>query len=60
MVLLHGAGHSFVVLVRLHLVLTIFLFPASTAQIIGEFWRNRLSTTSNVVPIIVALYRIRC
>ncbi len=27
-----GAGHYFVVLVHLHLVLAIFLFPVSTAQ----------------------------
>ncbi len=36
-----GAGHSFVVLFGFHLGFTIFLFPDSTAQIIGEFWKNR-------------------
>jgi hypothetical protein len=36
-----GAGHSFVVLFRFHLGFTIFPFPVSTTQIIGEFWKNR-------------------
>jgi hypothetical protein len=36
-----GAGRFYVVLLRLHLVLTIFPFPVSTAQVIGEFWMNR-------------------
>jgi hypothetical protein len=36
-----GAGHSFVVSFGFHLGFTIFLFPVSTAQIIGEFWNNR-------------------
>ncbi len=36
-----GAGHFYIVLLRLHLVFTIFPFPVSTAQIIGEFWINR-------------------
>jgi hypothetical protein len=41
MVLIHGldrgAGHYFFVLVHLDLVLTIFPFPVSTAEFIGEF-----------------------
>ncbi len=36
-----GAGHSFVVLFRFHPGFTIFPFPVSTIQIIGEFWKNR-------------------
>ncbi len=36
------------VLFRLHLDFTIFLFPVSTAQLIGEFWKNRRSTKSDV------------
>jgi hypothetical protein len=36
-VLIHGAGHYFFVLIRLHLILTIFPFPVSTAQFIGGF-----------------------
>ncbi len=52
----HGAGYYFVVLGSLHLVYTFFPFPVSTAQIIGEFWRNRLSGTSNVAPLVLTLY----
>jgi hypothetical protein len=36
-----GAGHSFVVLFGFHLDFAIFPFPVSTAQIIGEFWKNK-------------------
>jgi hypothetical protein len=36
-----GAGHSFVVLLGFHLVFSIFPFPVSTVQILGEFWNNR-------------------
>ncbi len=36
-----GAGHSFVVLLGFHLAFTIFPFPVSTVQILGEFWDNR-------------------
>ncbi len=36
-----GAGHSFVVLFGFRLGFAIFLFPVSTAHIIGEFWKNR-------------------
>ncbi len=36
-----GAGHSFVVLFRFRLGFDIFPLPASTAQIIGDFWKNR-------------------
>ncbi len=46
-----GAGHSFVVLFRFHLGLSIFLFPVSTAEFIGEFWKNKRSATSDVAPI---------
>ncbi len=35
-----GAGHYFVVLFRFHLVFAIFPFPVSTAEFIGEFWKN--------------------
>ncbi len=52
-----GAWHSFVVLFGFHLGLTIFPFPVSTAQDIGEFRKNKLSGTSNVAPIVLALYR---
>jgi hypothetical protein len=36
-----SAGHSFVVLFGFHLAFAIFPFPVSTAQIIGEFWKNK-------------------
>jgi hypothetical protein len=36
-----GTGRFYVVLLRLHLVFTIFPFPVSTAQFIGKFWQNR-------------------
>jgi hypothetical protein len=36
-----GAGHSFVVLFRFRLGFAIFPFLASTARILGEFWKNR-------------------
>jgi hypothetical protein len=36
-----GAGYYFVVLGGFHLVYAIFPFPVSTAQTIGEFWKNR-------------------
>ncbi len=36
-----GAGRSFVVLFGFHLGFAIFPFPVSTAQIIGEFWKNK-------------------
>ncbi len=54
-----GAGHSFVFLFKFHLDFTIFPFPVSTAKLIGEFWRNKRSTTSDVAPAVLALYRIR-
>jgi hypothetical protein len=54
-----GAGHSFVLLFRFHLGFTIFPFPVSTAEFIGEFWKNKRSATSDVAPIVLALYRIR-
>jgi hypothetical protein len=53
----YGAGHSFVVLFVFHLDFTIFLFPVTTTQIIGEFWQNRWSGTSDVALIVLALYR---
>ncbi len=54
-----GAGHSFVVLFRFPLGFAIFPFPVSTAEFIGEFWTNKRSATSDVVPIQLVLYRIR-
>jgi hypothetical protein len=51
-----GAGYYFVVSGGLHLVFTLFLFPVSTAQIMGEFWKNRCSGTSDLAPIVLALY----
>jgi hypothetical protein len=53
-----GAGHSFVVLFRFHLGFSLFPFPVSTAEFIGEFWKIKLSATSDVAPIVLALYRI--
>jgi hypothetical protein len=52
-----GVGHSFVVLLGFHFDFTIFPFPASTAQFIGEFWKNRRSGASDVAPIVFALHR---
>jgi hypothetical protein len=49
-----GAGHSFVVLLGFHLGFTIFQFPVSTVQILGEFWNNRWS---NLAPVLLALHR---
>ncbi len=51
------AGYSFFVLFGFHPDFAIFPFPVSTAQIIGEFWENRSSGTSDVAPIVMALYR---
>ncbi len=49
-------GVFYVVLLRLHLAFTIFPFPVSTAQVIGEFWKIRRSATT-----LVALHLIgRC
>jgi hypothetical protein len=42
----YGAGHSFVVLFRFNLGFTIFPFPVSTAEFIGEFWKNKRSATT--------------
>ncbi len=53
-----GAGHFYVILLRLYLVFTIFLFLVSTAHFIGKFWKNRWSATSNVAPTVMVLYRI--
>ncbi len=50
-----GAGYFFVVLSGLHLVFTLFPFPVSTAKIMGEFWKNRCSGTSDLAPIVLAL-----
>jgi hypothetical protein len=36
-----GAGFSFVIIFGFPLGFTIILFSVSTAQIIGEFWKNR-------------------
>jgi hypothetical protein len=55
----YGAGHSFFVSFRFHLGFTIFPFPISTAEFIGEFWKNKRSATSDVVPIVLAIYRNR-
>jgi hypothetical protein len=54
-----GAGHYFFVLVHLHLVLSIFPLPVSTAEFIGEFWSNKRSDTSDVPLTVLAQYRIR-
>jgi hypothetical protein len=40
-----------------HLVLTIFPFPVSTAEFIGEFGANTRSATSDVAPTVLALRR---
>ncbi len=52
-----GPGNSFAVLFRFNLVFTIFPFLVSIAKFIGEFWTNKRSSTSNVAPIVLALYR---
>jgi hypothetical protein len=54
-----GAGHSFIVLFSFHRGFSIFPFPVSTAEFIGEFWKNKRSAMSDVAPIVFALYRIR-
>jgi hypothetical protein len=54
-----GTGHSFVVLFRFRLGFAIFPFPVSTAEFLGEFWKNKRSATSDVAPIQLALYIIR-
>ncbi len=42
------------------LFLPYFQFPVSTAEFIGEFWANKRSTTSDVAPIVLALYTVEC
>jgi hypothetical protein len=44
----HGAGHYFLVLVRLHLVLTILYFRFRS--VLPNLWTNRRSATSGVAP----------
>jgi hypothetical protein len=39
-----------------YLGFAIFPFPVSTAEFIGEFWKNKRSGTSDVAPIELALY----
>jgi hypothetical protein len=51
-----GAGRFFVVLLRRHLALTVFPFPVSTAQLRGEFGKNRQSATSNVALRLLMRY----
>jgi hypothetical protein len=51
-----SAGHSFVILFRFHLGFPLLPFPVSTAQVIGEFRKNRWGGTSDIAPIVV-LYR---
>jgi hypothetical protein len=51
-----GTGYYFVHLGGLHLVYAFFPIPVSTAQIIGEFWKNGCSGVSKVAPIVFALY----
>jgi hypothetical protein len=55
-----GAGHSFVGFFGFHLGFAIFPVPVSTVQFIGEFWINRWSGESDVVPIELALYTGSC
>jgi hypothetical protein len=38
-----GAGHYFYFLIRQRLALNIFLFPVTTAKLIGELFNNRRS-----------------
>ncbi len=51
-----GAGRFYVVLLRLHLAFTIFPFPVSTAQLIGEFWKIRRSATTLVALHLLGRY----
>jgi hypothetical protein len=41
-----GAGQRFIVKVSLHLVFSLFPFPDSTTQFIGEFYNNRRSAAN--------------
>jgi hypothetical protein len=52
-----STGHYFVVSLDLHFGFITFPFLVSTAQFIGEFWKNRYNGTSDVVPIVLAPYR---
>jgi hypothetical protein len=36
---------------------SLFPFPVSTAQFIGEFWKDRRSGMSDLVPILLALFK---
>jgi hypothetical protein len=54
-----SAGQYFIVKVSLHLLLSLFPFPVSTTQFIGEFWTNKQSVTGDVAPTVLALYRMR-
>jgi hypothetical protein len=49
--LIHGYGPQTV-------PLDIILSFVSTAQFIGEFWKNWLSTTNDVAPTVMVLFRI--
>ncbi len=40
-------GQCIPLLIRHHLIFALFLFLVNTAQLIGEFWSNRSSGTSN-------------
>jgi hypothetical protein len=43
-------------LVSILFICSLFLFPVSTAQFIGEFWNNKRSGMSDLAPILLALY----
>ncbi len=47
----------FLILVHFYLARSIYPFPVDTAQFIGEFWTDRRSAASDVVPTVLLLFR---
>jgi hypothetical protein len=44
----HDTGQQFAFLVCSHLIFAIFPFPVNAAQLVSEFWKNSLRSTSDV------------
>ncbi len=63
----YGAGHYFEFLLRCRLLLNIFMFPVSTAKLIGDFYNNRRSTANSClrfaysfVSLMLCQYYLSC
>jgi hypothetical protein len=55
-----GARKSFAFLILHHLFFVVLLLLFITAQLIGEFWKNRLSGTGEVASIVLAHQQPSC